>query len=108
MKTLEQLHDLNCPDVGLGCNANEPETVKRCPVFHAMEAVEKASLAQMLRELRSEGYMVGVHNDYMQAGKFQTFWLFTHRSRGTFLKGEGPTDEEAVKSVLEQVEEFAE
>ena len=39
LSEIEKLHDNNCPDVGLGCNANDPETVLRCSVFKAMKAV---------------------------------------------------------------------
>lgn len=61
------------------------------------------SLPEMLSELRGAGYMVGVHNDYKLHGQLKTFWLFTHPATGTFLKGEGLTDELAVKRVLDQV-----
>jgi len=41
---------------------------------------QRRSLTSMLRILRENGWMVGVHNDYRQGGKLMTFWLFTHPS----------------------------
>lgn len=39
--TAEILHDRHCPDVGLGCNMNDPDQVGRCPFFAVVrEAVE--------------------------------------------------------------------
>lgn len=63
------------------------------------------TLSEMLRWLRAFGYMVGVHNDFKLNGKFHTFWLFTHPATGTFLKGEGSTDEWAVGDVISQLPE---
>lgn len=51
-----------------------------------------------LYNLRRAGWRVAVHNDYMQDGRLQTFWLMTHQS-GIFLKGEGLTDEEALAKI---------
>jgi len=56
----------------------------------------------MLRILRENGWMVGVHNDYRQGGKLMTFWLFTHPS-GRWLKGEGESDESAVFAVYSKL-----
>lgn len=46
-------------------------------------------LEDMLHQLRQDGWMVAVHNDYMQNGQRHTFWLFTHPDLGWFVKGEG-------------------
>ncbi len=46
--------------------------------------------------------MVAVHNDYRQDGKFYTFWLFTHPD-GSYVKGEGHRDEDAIEQVYEQI-----
>lgn len=40
--------------------------------------------------------MVAIHNDYRLEGVKMTFWLFTHQA-GTWIKGEGLTDLEALK-----------
>lgn len=61
------------------------------------------TLPEMLKWLRGCGYMVAVHNDYKLKGKLRTFWLFTHPKSGTFLKGEGSTDEWAVGDVIDQL-----
>ena len=45
--------------------------------------------------LRSQGWMVAVHNDYWQGGKLMTFWLLTH-PQGFWVKGEGETDRDAL------------
>lgn len=60
------------------------------------------TLPEMLADLRTHGWMVAVHNDYRVAGKFQTFWLFTHPD-GKYVKGEGSTDEAAVGHCRHQV-----
>lgn len=57
-------------------------------------------LSSMLRRLREVGWMVAVHNDYRQNGSLMTFWLFTHPN-GTYLKAEGPNDEDAVGQIIE-------
>ena len=63
---------------------------------------QRRSLTSMLRILRENGWMVGVHNDYRQDGKLMTFWLFTHPS-GRWLKGEGERDEDAVFDVYSKL-----
>lgn len=52
-------------------------------------------------DLRAMGLRVAVHNDYSQNGPRYTFWLFTaeHEGRTIALKGEGPTDEDALDAV---------
>lgn len=45
--------------------------------------------------LRAGGWSVAVHNDYRLNGERWTFWLFTHPD-GTWIKGEGRTDDEAL------------
>ena len=48
-----------------------------------------------LLRMRDAGWSVAVHNDYKLHGKAFTFWLFT---RGVlFVKGEGRTDDDAIK-----------
>lgn len=59
-------------------------------------------LEKMLEFIRKRGGMVAVHNDYRLNGEFHTFWLFTFPD-GTYLKGEGKTDTEAVASVRGQL-----
>lgn len=49
----------------------------------------------ILFELRRDGWMVAIHNDYMQGDKFMTFWLFTKDNRAA--KGEGENDYEALR-----------
>lgn len=58
------------------------------------------NLEAMLQELRNHGWTVAVHNDYRMHGQPFTFWLFTHEKLGIFRKGEGRSDEEAVRKVL--------
>lgn len=74
-----------------------------------------------LETLRFEGWSVAVHNDYWIKpstkeacaiacgegkvsqdirGEFYTFWLLTHPN-GTFVKGEGKTDHEALKQAYD-------
>lgn len=56
-------------------------------------------LENMLRHIRSRGWTVAVHNDYVLTHVYDdgrpstvtvmTFWLVTHAETGRFLKGEG-------------------
>jgi hypothetical protein len=55
-------------------------------------------LEKLLDKIRKHGGMVAVHNDYLLNGEFHTFWLFTFPD-GTYLKGEGKTDTEALAYV---------
>lgn len=48
-------------------------------------------------DLRERGWMVAVHNDYMQNGARYTFWLLTRGSE--CVKGEGASDGEALNRV---------
>lgn len=64
-------------------------------------------LAAMLKRIRDFGWRVAVHNDYSLDGEWHTFWLFTRRgASGEFdqaVKGEGRTDEEALRQVLGRI-----
>ena len=42
--------------------------------------------------LRRHGWRVAVHNDYTVNGEFFTFWLFTHKNSGQYVKGEAESD----------------
>lgn len=57
----------------------------------------------LLDKLRSMGWHVAVHNDYhTELGGWCTFWLFT---KGRLCaKGEGRTDEHALRQALAQAE----
>lgn len=59
------------------------------------------SLDGMLALIRGAGWSVAVHNDYVLDGKRMTFWGFSKGDR--WMRGEGPTDEDALKSVLAQI-----
>ncbi len=56
-------------------------------------------LETMLDWMRCNGWAVAVHNDYKVGGEKYTFWLFTHPN-GTWVKGEAPTDREAVSKAM--------
>ncbi len=38
---IEAVHDTYCPDVGLGCNSNNPRLLERCHVMKAILAERK-------------------------------------------------------------------
>ncbi len=59
-------------------------------------------LEDMLGAMRAGGWMVGCHNDYCVNEKFGTFWLFTHKKSGRFVKGEAATDREAVEIAVKE------
>lgn len=48
-------------------------------------------------DIRAQGWVVAVHNDYRLNGIFHTFWLFT--KDGQAIKGEGVSDAEALQQV---------
>lgn len=78
-----------------------PETVENKP-RHPRTPIQRASAFYMLAELRAAGWRVAVHNDYRVGGEDFTFWLLT---RGCLcVRGEGPTDEEALAACVREVE----
>jgi ribulose bisphosphate carboxylase small subunit len=60
------------------------------------------SLEELLALMRQQGWLVAVHNDYRHNGTY-TFWLFTNKESGRFVKGEAEDDLTAVQQCLEQV-----
>ena len=52
-------------------------------------------------DIRAEGWLVAVHNDYHLNEKFHTFWLFTKDDRA--VKGEGESDEHALNQVRKKI-----
>ena len=48
-------------------------------------------------DIRAQGWMVAVHNDYRLNGELYTFWLFTKDDRA--VKGEGKSDAEALNEI---------
>ena len=82
-----------------------PEGLMSVPM-PALQPAPAPSLEEALARLRSAGWMVAVHNDYRQDGKLMTFWLFTRADetgKMVAVKGEGPTDDEALAQVYRQV-----
>jgi hypothetical protein len=60
-------------------------------------------MKELLEKLRQKGWHVAVHNDYhTQLGGWCTFWLFTKGRLAA--KGEGSTDEDALRGALAQAE----
>jgi len=55
-------------------------------------------------DIREKGWFVAVHNDYVINAGRMTFWLFTHPESGRFVKGEGPTDEQALDLVRSRID----
>lgn len=53
-------------------------------------------------DLRSDGWVVAVHNDYRQTGALYTFWLFT--KDGFEIHAEGGSDVEALDAVRHQAD----
>lgn len=63
-----------------------------------MRASLNDSVGNLIASIRSQGWMVAIHNDYMLHGESHTFWGFT--KDGRFIKGEGRNDKEALRIVL--------
>lgn len=59
-------------------------------------------VVRLLFSIRSKGWMVAVHNDYVQDGRLGTFWLFTKGNLAA--KGESfVSDYDAIKKALEEI-----
>lgn len=71
-----------------------------------MQAAAKAErdrgVGSLLEELRNLGWMVAIHNDYWQDGKYYTFWLMTNRS-GLYFKGESSMEHGGDIGALNQI-----
>lgn len=91
-----------------GFNPAEQEKLRKLAAFfndNTQEIQRRFGLAtlEMLANLRRDGWMVAVHNDYRLGGALHTFWLFT---KGEWaVKGEGQTDYEALAQVVKRVED---
>ena len=72
----------------------------------------------ILDELRACGWRVACHNDYEKDGKQYTFWALTLKSAhskyaaarahpdGFYIKGEGPSDEVALRECWQKANGF--
>lgn len=69
-------------------------------VYNAPHNRTSAALS-LLEKFRKNGWMVAVHNDYLQNGEFHTFWLFTKGNQ--CVKGEGKSDYEALAGIETQI-----
>lgn len=54
-------------------------------------------------DLRADGWMVAVHNDYRLGGECHTFWLMVRGERA--VKGEGRSDAEALDQIRARLKE---
>jgi hypothetical protein len=59
-------------------------------------ALSAGASNETLGLLRAAGWLVAVHNDYVQDGKVRTLWAFSKGNQ--FIKGEGDTDGEALNA----------
>jgi hypothetical protein len=66
-----------------------------------MEALGKLGGGVTADDLRAQGWMVAVHNDYRQDGELRTFWLVTRGEEA--IKGEGPTDAAALGQIRARI-----
>jgi hypothetical protein len=62
----------------------------------------------LLTKLRDAGWSVAIHNDYWQNGIRYSFWLFTNKDTGRYVKGEAHTDFEALTRALALATAFPE
>lgn len=96
----EKLLRKHCQDVDRGVIHVSVDDARRA-ILAALSTPSPAITGDGLREaLKKAGWSVAVHNDYRLDGKSHTFWLFTHPN-GRWAKGEGETDEEALRQVTE-------
>ncbi len=90
MADVLKAHVEQCPDHPMSKLKAENATLRA-----AADLVERGSP----NDIRAKGWTVAVHNDYRVARGAHTFWLFTKDGRA--LKGEGPTDIDALDRVRE-------
>lgn len=64
--------------------------------------IDKTTADEVLKELRSAGWSVAIHNDYMIVSEAFTFWLLTHPN-GRWVKGEGRNDLSALVGCRDQI-----
>jgi hypothetical protein len=76
-------------------------------------AVGISEAARYRKRFADSGWSVAIHNDYRLDGKPMTFWLFTKplassacRESGWFVKGEGVSDDEALRQAWAALEAF--
>ena len=65
-----------------------------------------SDIEDLIARLRNDGWCVAVHNDYRLHGSRMTFWLWTHPN-GTWIKGEGLTDRDALEQALQAADALA-
>lgn len=83
-----ELKQMNTESVIKWCDENKDQIVR--------------DLSQsMPGDLRDNGWMVAVHNDYKQDGRPHTFWLLVRDGRA--VKGEGPTDSHALNQIRKAI-----
>lgn len=79
---------------------------ERCPFCRVTELLTAITGHKSMAEehahavpddIRADGWVVAVHNDYKLAGVPHTFWLFTKDDH--CVKGEGLSDAEALEAV---------
>lgn len=71
-------------------------------IYEGSGSIKENSAENVLEELRSDGWMVAIHNDYWHDGKPHTFWLMTNRD-GRYFKGESSMDHGGDVSALNQI-----
>lgn len=95
------LRRFTCADCGQEYVAEGP-FCPHCSMTKPPDTPAPPSVAAALGDdLRAAGWAVAIHNDYWLNGERKTFWLFTHRN-GTWVKGEGATDADALNQCREQ------
>jgi hypothetical protein len=109
---LEAIAEAIWPEVrGLGC-ARSWADVPRPSGHHrsviriaerVMQSVGELEGGATADDLRAQGWMVAVHNDYRQGGELRTFWLVTRTEEA--IKGEGASDAEALAQIRARIRE---
>ena len=72
-----------------------------CGHYHAAWPSCMALLRANPDDIRAQGWVVAVHNDYRLDGVPHTFWLFTRGDK--CVKGEGKCDGDALDEVRQQI-----
>jgi hypothetical protein len=59
-------------------------------------------MTYLLETIHALGWLVAIHNDYIQNDARHAFWLFTD-DKGRYVKGEGLTDDKALQTCLDKI-----
>lgn len=71
---------------------------------YLLDGTDLLTIDGKLEYLRERGWTVAIHNDYQLGPQRFSFWLFTHKKSGRFLKEEDKMDAKALDRIVKHVQ----